>query len=86
MEKKLGKKLDRLLTLVIAVILLPLFHTIFLQRMKLEESDQTICGRTRKNRYRTKRNRQQIQNRKSSAFLQKKSAPMRETRQFLHRV
>lgn len=37
MGKKLGKKLDRLLTLVIAVILLPLFLTIILQRMKLED-------------------------------------------------
>ena len=37
MRKKLGKKLDRLLTFVMALILLPLFLTIMLQRMKLED-------------------------------------------------
>ena len=37
MRKKLGKKLDRLLTFVMALILMPLFLTIMLQRMKLED-------------------------------------------------
>ena len=37
MRKKLGKKLDRLLTFVMALILMPLFLTIMLQRIKLED-------------------------------------------------